>query len=248
MVILKTNSMIKKIRLSCRLASQTLDYASQVIQVGQTTKELDELIYEFICSHDAIPASLGYNGFPGSSCISINEVVVHGIPGPRVINAGDVVKVDVTTNLNGYFGDTARTFLMEPVSDQARKLTEITKKSMDLAIQTVRPGSRVGDIGATIQGCVEKEGFSVVRDFVGHGVGLRMHEHPAIPHYGKAGEGMIFKTGMIFTIEPMINAGAFGVKILGDKWTAVTIDGQLSAQFEHAILVTEDGHEILTIS
>jgi methionyl aminopeptidase len=248
MNLIKSQQDIEGIRLSCQLASQTLDYVNKIIKAGETTKHLDRRIEKFIRKHKGVPACYGYHGFPGNSCISINEVVVHGIPNKRVIKIGDVVKVDVTTELNGYFGDTARTFLIGPVSPLAKKLTEVTKTALDLAIETVRPGSYVGDIGAAIQEYVEKEGFSVVRDFVGHGVGFQIHEPPIIPHYGTAGLGLRFEPGMVFTIEPMINAGAFGVKVLNDNWTAVTIDGQLSAQFEHTILVTEDGHEILTVS
>ncbi|MDR1576696.1 MAG: type I methionyl aminopeptidase [Deltaproteobacteria bacterium] len=248
MIYIKSAQEIEMIRRSGRLASLTLDYVGSIIKVGQTTKELDKLTHDFIVGHKATPATLGYKGFPGSCCVSINEEVVHAIPGPRVIQEGDIVKVDVTTILDGFFGDTARTFLMEPVSSQARHLVETTRKSMYLAIQTVRHGSRVGDIGAAIQGCVEKEGFSVVQNFVGHGVGIKFHELPNIPHYGKAGTGFRLKNGMVFTIEPMINAGDWRVKILADNWTAVTQDGQLSAQFEHTLAVTPEGCEILTLS
>ncbi|MDR1085425.1 MAG: type I methionyl aminopeptidase [Deltaproteobacteria bacterium] len=248
MIQIKSTQEIEKIRRSSQLASQTLDYAASVIKVGQTTAELDRLIHRFILGHNAVPATLGYRGFPASCCISINEVVVHGIPGPRVIQTGDLVKVDVTTILDGYYGDTARTFLMEPVLPKARHLAETTEKSLYLAVETVRHGSRLGDIGEAIQTCVEKEGFQVVRDFVGHGVGLKFHEDPNVPHYGRAGTGQRLKAGMTFTIEPMINAGTWRTRILADGWTAVTGDGELSAQFEHTLLVTQTGAEILTVS
>jgi methionyl aminopeptidase len=247
-IVLKSALEKEKIRQSGRLAAQTLDYARPFIKPGITTKEIDRLINRFIVDHGAVPATLGYKGFPGSCCVSVNEEVVHGIPGKRELKEGDVVKVDVTTILDGYYGDTARTFLLEPVSDLARRLTIATEESLSLAIKTVRHGSRIGDIGAAIQERVEKEGFSVVQDFVGHGVGLSFHEAPNVPHYGKAGTGVRLKEGMIFTIEPMINAGDWRVKILKDGWTAVTRDGQLSAQFEHTLAVTQNGCEILTLS
>ncbi|MDR2423079.1 MAG: type I methionyl aminopeptidase [Deltaproteobacteria bacterium] len=248
MIHIKSPTEIEMIRRSGRLASETLDYVGSILREGLTTKEIDRLVHRFILDHKAVPATLGYKGFPGSCCVSINEEVVHAIPGSRTVKKGDVVKVDVTTILNGYYGDTTRTFLMEPVSDLARRLTMATKMAIDLAIETVRPGSRVGDIGAAIQGCVEKEGFSVVQEFVGHGVGVGFHEPPNIPHYGRAGTGVRLKKGMVFTIEPMINAGDWRVRILADGWTAVTSDGQLSAQFEHTLAVTADGCEVLTLS
>ncbi|MDR1870834.1 MAG: type I methionyl aminopeptidase [Deltaproteobacteria bacterium] len=246
MIHIKSAREIERIRQSAALASQTLDYAQSVTKPGLSTKELDLLIKRFIMDHGAKSATYGYKGFPGYACVSINEEVVHAIPGKRLIKTGDIVKVDVTTDLNGYFGDTCRTFMMEPVSEKARRLVEVTKTSLELAIQTVRNGSRIGDIGAAIQTYVEKNGFSVVRDFVGHGVGVAFHEDPNIPHYGKAGTGLRLKTGMVITIEPMINIGDWRIKVLADGWTAVTQDGSLSAQFEHTILVTATGAEILT--
>ncbi|MDR1608518.1 MAG: type I methionyl aminopeptidase [Deltaproteobacteria bacterium] len=248
MVYLKSPTEIELIRRSGRLASQTLDYAASFLKPGLTTKEVDKRVEEFIRDHKGIPATLGYNGFPASCCVSINEVVVHGIPGRRVIQEGDIVKLDVTTILGGYYGDTARTFLMEPVSPLARHLTETTYLALQMAIKTVRHGSRLGDIGEAIQTCVEKEGFSVVQEFVGHGVGIKFHEDPNVPHFGRAGTGLRLKKGMVFTIEPMINVGDWRVKILPDNWTAVTADGQLSAQFEHTLAVTHNGSEILTLS
>jgi methionyl aminopeptidase len=213
-----------------------------------TTRELDKLIHGFITSNKAVPATLGYNGFPGSSCISVNEVVCHGIPGARIIQEGDIVKIDVTTILDGFFGDTCRTFKVGNVSEKADRLVEATLKSLELAIATVRNGSRLGDIGHAIQSHAEPLGFSVVRDFVGHGVGLDFHEPPDVPHYGSRGAGMKLKTGMVFTIEPMINAGVWQIRILKDRWTAVTADGEPSAQFEHTLAVTDSGSEVLTVS
>ncbi|MDR0882029.1 MAG: type I methionyl aminopeptidase [Candidatus Adiutrix sp.] len=248
MITLKSRDEIEQIRLSGQLAADTLDFAAKHLLPGVTTGRLNQLIHTFICDHGAVPATLGYRGYPASSCISINEVVVHGIPGSRVVAEGDLVKIDVTTILNGFYGDTARTFCVGEVSPRARQLAEATEKSMYLAIAEVRSGARLGDIGAAIQGHVEPQGFSVVRDFVGHGVGLEFHEEPSVPHYGRRGTGLRLKSGMVFTIEPMINEGVFNVRILKDKWTAVTTDGKLSAQFEHTVAVTPEGCEILTLS
>jgi methionyl aminopeptidase len=248
LIFIKTASEIDKIRRSSRLASQTLDYAKSVIQPGMTTKKLDQLIHKFITSHGAVPATLGYKGFPASSCISINDTVVHGIPDEQVIMDGDIVKVDVTTILNGFFGDTCRTFKIGKVRPEAEALTDTAYEAMMLAIGTVHDGSYLGDIGAAIQGLVESRGYSVVRDFVGHGVGKQFHESPNVPHYGRKGTGVKLRDGMIFTIEPMINEGAWQVKVLDDGWTAKTIDGKLSAQFEHSLLVDGSEAEILTVS
>jgi methionyl aminopeptidase len=253
-IYLKTAQQIEKIRKSGRLASRALDLVGENLKPGVTTAYLDQLVREFITSNGGIPACLGYKGskgsipFPASCCVSINEVVVHGIPGPRVIQDGDLVSVDVTANLDGYFGDTARTFLVGNVPDVARRLTEATEESLRLAIAEVRAGARLGDIGFAIQSHVEPKGFSVVRYFVGHGVGIQFHEEPAVPHYGKKGNGLRLKNGMVITIEPMINEGSYDVRILPDGWTAVTADGKLSAQFEHSMAVTSDGADILTLS
>jgi methionyl aminopeptidase len=253
-ILIKTKQQIEKIRESGRLASMTLDMVAKYLEPGITTLALDKLIHQFIVSHDAVPATLGYSSnhqnrpFPASSCISINEEVVHGIPGSRKIKDGDLVKIDVTTILDGYYGDTARTFLVGNVPQEGIRLCQATKDALDLAIKTVKNDIRLGDIGEVIQTHVESQGFSVVRDFVGHGVGLHFHEAPNIPHFGTRGSGKRIKTGMVFTIEPMINAGGYEIMILRDGWTAVTVDGKLSAQFEHTIAVTENGAEILTLS
>lgn len=248
MIILKSREEIEGIRNSGRLAARTLDYASEHLKAGITTGHLDKLIHDFIRDHGAVPATLGYRGYPASSCISINEVVVHGIPGPRVVQEGDLVKIDVTTILDGFYGDTARTFCVGEVSPVAKKLAEATEKSMYLGISEVKSGARLGDIGAAIQEFIEPQGFSVVRDFVGHGVGREFHEEPSVAHYGRRGSGLRLKTGMVFTVEPMINQGVWNIKILKDNWTAVTTDGKLSAQFEHTVAVTPDGYDILTLS
>jgi methionyl aminopeptidase len=247
MILLKSDEEIELIRQSGHLAARTLDFAAAELRPGLTTGALDKAIEVFIRDHGATSATLGYKGFPASSCISINEVVVHGIPGPRVVREGDLVKIDVTTVLNGYFGDTARTFCVGEVPSRARALAEATEKAMYLGIGEVKPGARLGDIGAAIQNYVEPLGFSVVQYFVGHGVGHKFHEDPAVPHFGKRGSGRRLMSGMVFTIEPMINEGVHTVKVLDDKWTAVTTDGRLSAQFEHTVAVTQEGWDILTL-
>jgi methionyl aminopeptidase len=194
----------------------------------------------------AWPAPLNYHGFPKSVCTSVNHVVCHGIPGKEVLKNGDIINVDVTTIYEGFYGDTSATFFVGDVSDEARKVTEVSRKSLELAIAEVREGARLGDIGAAIQEYAEGEGCSVVRAFVGHGIGRQFHEPPQVSHVGKRGTGNRLKAGMVFTIEPMINLGSYEVEVLADKWTAVTIDGSLSAQFEHTIVVTKTGCEVLT--
>ncbi|MDR1312595.1 MAG: type I methionyl aminopeptidase [Deltaproteobacteria bacterium] len=248
MIYIKSASEIDKIRRSSRLASRTLDYVGTVIAPGMTTMKLDQLINRYITSNGAVPATLGYKGFPASSCISINDTVVHGIPDQRAIKDGDIVKVDVTTILDGYFGDTCRTYKVGNVPPNASALADAAYESMMLGIATVSNGSFLGDIGFAIQSHVEPKGFSVVRDFVGHGVGKEFHESPSVPHFGRKGAGVKLKNGMTITIEPMINEGGWQVKTLADGWTAVTVDGKLSAQFEHTLLVDGDAAEILTVS
>jgi methionyl aminopeptidase len=253
MIYLKNAQQIEKIRAAGRLAAASLDMIAERLRVGLTTAEINQLIHEFIVGHGAVPATLGYRGsrgappYPGSCCVSIHAEVVHGIPGPRAIEDGDLVKIDVTAILEGFFGDTARTFMVGNVSETAERLTRATEEAMRLGIEQVAPGARLGDIGFAIQSHVEARGFSVVRAFVGHGVGLQFHEKPDVCHYGQKGSGLRIKSGMVFTIEPMINAGAYDVDLLDDGWTAVTVDGSLSAQFEHTVAVTEGGYDILTL-
>jgi methionyl aminopeptidase len=255
MIHLKTIEQIELIRKSGQLASRALDLVDEIIKPGITTKEIDTQLHKFITKNGGVPATLGYCGawgnvpFPASCCISINNEVVHGIPGKRQIKDGDLVKVDVTTNLDGYFGDTARTYLVGKVEKTAKLLAQTTKEALDLGIREVKNGARVGNIGQVIQDHVEAKGFSVVRDFTGHGVGLAIHELlPVIYHYGRRDRGLRMKSGMVFTIEPMINEGHYQTMLLSDGWTAVTTDGKLSAQFEHTLLVTDDGADILTLS
>lgn len=248
MIYIKSKEEIKIMRESCRLAVKTLDDIEGKLRVGMTTEEVDQLCHDYITKHGAYPSPLNYKGFPKSVCTSKNEVICHGIPAKNVIlNDGDILNIDVTTYLNGFHGDTNRTFLIGNVSEGAKTLVKVTRECMMIGIEQVKPGNRLGDIGAAIQAHAEKHGYSVVRDFCGHGIGRNFHEDPQVLHYGERGTGLRLKPGMTFTIEPMINIGKPDVKILKDGWTAVTTDGKWSAQFEHTILVTETGHEILTL-
>ncbi|MFN8701689.1 MAG: type I methionyl aminopeptidase [Rhodospirillales bacterium] len=235
-------------RKAGRLAAETLDYIVPFVKPGITTGELDRLCHEFIVGHGAICAPLGYKGFPKSICTSVNHVVCHGIPGDKQLEDGDIVNLDVTTILDGWYGDTSRMFLVGEVGIKARKLIDTTYEAMMAGIAVVRPGATLGDIGAAIQRHAEAQRFSVVRDFCGHGLGRVFHDAPSVLHYGKAGTGLKLVSGMFFTIEPMINAGDWRVKVLSDGWTAVTKDRSLSAQFEHSIGVTQTGYEIFTTS
>ncbi len=235
-------------RKAGRLAAETLDMITPHVRPGVTTAELDRLCHEFIVAAGAIPAPLGYRGYPKSVCISINHVVCHGIPGERVLMDGDILNIDVTVILDGWHGDSSRMYVAGTPSTKARLLMEVTYESLMRGISVVKPGATLGDIGHAIQVFVERNRFSVVRDFCGHGIGRRFHEPPNVLHFGRPGEGPVLKPGMFFTIEPMVNAGRPEVKILDDGWTAVTRDRSLSAQFEHMIGVTETGAEIFTLS
>jgi methionyl aminopeptidase len=235
-------------RKAGRLAAETLDYIAPYVKAGTTTGELDQLCHDFIVGHGAICAPLGYKGFPKSICASVNHVVCHGIPGDKELADGDIVNLDVTTILDGWYGDTSRMFLVGEVGIKARKLVDTTYEAMMAGIAVVKPGATLGDIGAAIQRHAEAQRFSVVRDFCGHGLGRVFHDAPSVLHYGKAGTGLKLIEGMFFTIEPMINAGDWRVKVLADGWTAVTKDRSLSAQFEHSIGVTATGYEIFTSS
>jgi methionyl aminopeptidase len=236
-------------RRAGKLGAETLDFITPEVVPGVTTETLDRLCHDFIVEAGAIPAPLDYRGFPKSICTSINHVVCHGIPTERkVLRDGDILNIDVTVILDGWHGDTSRMFFVGKPSVKARRLVEVTYESMMLGIETVKPGATLGDIGAAIQAHAEKQRFSVVRDFCGHGLGRVFHAAPSILHYGRAGQGTALREGMFFTIEPMINAGRFEVKILDDGWTAVTRDKSLSAQFEHSLGVTATGYEIFTLS
>ena len=235
-------------RAAGRLSAEVLDALVPHVVPGVTTQEIDDLVYRLMRERGGIPATLGYRGFTASCCTSINHVVCHGIPGPRVLKDGDIVNIDVTTILDGWHGDTSRMFLVGDVPIKARRLVEITYESMMLGIAQARPGNRLGDISHAIQSFAEGHRYSVVRDFCGHGLGRQFHDAPEIVHAGQPGTGPELKPGMFFTIEPMINIGKAGCKILDDGWTAVTRDRSLSAQFEHSIGITEDGCEIFTKS
>ena len=235
-------------RRAGRLAAETLDYVTPHVEPGITTGELDKLCHDYIVSHEAIPAPLGYRGFPRSICTSINHVVCHGIPGDRKLLDGDIINIDVTTIVDGWHGDTSRMFYVGKVGIKAQRLVDITYDSMMRGIESVKPGAHLGDIGQAIQTFAEGARFSVVRDFCGHGIGRVFHDSPSVLHFGRKGMGPALKEGMFFTVEPMINAGRREVKVLEDGWTAVTRDRSLSAQFEHTVGVTKDGVEIFTLS
>lgn len=243
---LKDSSDIEGIKKAGRLVVQTLDLVEQAIEPGITTEEINTFVHDYTIKNGAYPAPLGYNGFPKSVCISVNEVICHGIPSERMLQEGDIVNVDITSILNGYYADASKTFLVGKVGSEAKKLVEIAKESLYKGMAQVKPGNKVGDIGWAIQNYAEAQGCSVVREMVGHGVGFKFHEPPQIPHFGNKGQGIELIAGMVFTVEPMINLGRRELRILEDNWTAVTKDGSLSAQFEQTILVTEQGYESLT--
>ena len=236
----------EKTRVAGKIAAGALDEVSKIIRPGIQTSDIDKLCYEYISDHGAYSAPLFYRGFPKSCCTSVNHVVCHGIPSDKVLKNGDIVNVDVTAFKNGWHGDTSRTFEIGEVSIKAKKLVKTTYDAMMKAIKIIKEDVHLGDIGFTIQNHVETEGFSVVQDFCGHGIGEQFHKMPNILHYGQKGTGEKIKAGMIFTIEPMINIGKYETKTLNDGWTAVTKDKSLSAQFEHTIGVTKDGYEIFT--
>jgi len=235
-------------RKAGRLAAETLDFIGPYVKPGVTTAELDRLCAEFIAERGGISAPLNYRGFPRSICTSVNHVVCHGIPGDKKLEDGDIINIDVTPIVDGWHGDSSRMYYVGKPGVKARKLVEVTHEALMRAIEVVRPGATLGDIGWAIQSFVEKHRFSVVRDFCGHGLGRVFHAPPNVMHYGRPGEGLVLKEGMFFTIEPMINAGKADTKILADGWTAVTKDKSLSAQFEHSIGVTATGCEIFTLS
>jgi len=243
---LKEKEDIEGIRKTGQLVLKILQLVKDEIRPGITTDDINTLVHEFTLKNNAVSAPLNYRGFPKSVCVSVNEVVCHGIPGKRVLRDGDIVNVDVTPILNGYYADANRTFFVGSPGSQARKIVKVARKSLKVGMSMVRPGNTIGDIGWAIQKYAEGEGCSVVREFVGHGVGFEFHEPPEVPHYGLRGKGIVLVPGMVFTIEPMINLGRKNILILGDKWTVVTADGSLSAQFEQTFAVTENGYESLT--
>ena len=247
MIQLKNPGQIKLMREAGRITGEALLLAGEKLRVGMTTYELDKIIRTHIEKSGAKPSFLGYGGFPGSACISINEQVIHGIPSmEKRIEDGDIVKVDVGAYFKGFHGDSANTFAVGNVSAQAKKLIDVTKESFYKGIEFAKPGMRIGDIGAAIQKHAEDNGYSVVRKYIGHGVGRELHESPDVPNFGTAGRGVRLYPGMVIAIEPMINEGTYEVRELSDKWTVVTADGRLSAHYEHTVAITEDGPLLLT--
>ncbi|HZP91431.1 MAG TPA: type I methionyl aminopeptidase [Burkholderiales bacterium] len=253
-VTIKTPDEVDKMRLAGRLAADVLDYIAPFVRPNVTTEELDALCHEYMVGvQRTIPAPLnyappGYQPYPKSICTSVNHVVCHGVPGAKKLKPGDIVNIDITVIKDGYHGDTSRMFFVGEPSIQARRLCDITYECMWRGIAMVRPGAYLGDIGHAIQNCAENHGYSVVREFCGHGIGRRFHEEPQVLHYGRPGTGLKLQPGMTFTVEPMINAGQAGIRQLADGWTVVTKDHSLSAQWEHTVLVTETGFEVLTLS
>ncbi len=248
-IIIKTPEDIEKMRIAGRLAADVLDYLTPHVVPGVTTGELDRLAHEYMVNvQGTIPATLGYHGFPKSICTSINHQVCHGIPGDKVLKKGDILNIDVTVIKDGYFGDTSRMYELGEVSILAKRLIRVTQECLNIGIEAVRPGVDLGTVGHMIQTHAEKNGFSVVREYCGHGIGKSFHEEPQVLHYGTPGDGPMLEPGMTFTIEPMINAGKRQVKLLNDGWTVVTKDHSLSAQWEHTLLVTDGGVDILTLS
>ena len=246
MVILKTKNELQLMQKAGAVTAGALHAGGAAVKPGVTTKEIDKIIHDYIVSHGATPSFLGYAGFPASACISVNDEVIHGIPGNRVLKEGDIVSIDVGAMLNGYHGDSAYTFTCGNVDPETQKLLDGTRKSLENAIAKAVVGNRLGDISYAVQSTVEPMGLSVVREYVGHGVGRDLHEAPEVPNYGTAGRGIRLAAGMVLAIEPMINAGTWAVKVLDDGWTVKTRDGKMSAHFEHTVAITQNGPLILT--
>ena len=248
-ISIKSADEIEKMRTAGRLAASVLDMVGEHVKVGVTTDELNSICHDFIVNElNAIPAPLNYRGFPKSICTSINNVVCHGIPGPRVLKKGDIINIDVTVIKDDFHGDTSRMYFAGKPSIKGSRLSRICYEAMMRGIETIKPGTRLGDLGYAVQKYAESHGYSVVREYCGHGIGRRFHEEPHILHYGKPNTGIQMMPGMTFTVEPMINAGKKETRLQADRWTVVTSDGSLSAQWEHTVLVTESGYEILTLS
>lgn len=248
MIHIKSQEEIEKIRIACKLAAEILDIIEPHVKAGITTEELDLICHNYMVNvQHTIPATLNYRGYTKSICTSINHVICHGIPGPKKLKDGDIINIDITVIKDGYFGDTSKMFMVGEPSILAKRLVKVAKECLYLGIAEVKPGGYLGDIGAAIEQHAKAHNFSVVRDYCGHGIGKAFHEDPQVMHFGEAGTGEMIRPGMVFTIEPMINAGSHHSKLLPDGWTVVTKDHKLSAQWEHTILVTETGHEILTL-
>jgi methionyl aminopeptidase len=247
MIILKSPREIEQLRRANAIVAEVFRELRRAVAPGVSTQELDRMTEEMILKNGAVPAFKGYRNYPASLCVSVNEEVVHGIPGPRKLKEGDIVSLDVGVNLHGYFGDAAITLPVGEMDQGAKKLLEVTEKALQIGIDMARVGNRLYDISHAIQKWVESKGFSVVRDFVGHGIGKNLHEEPQVPNFGSPGQGPRLEKGMVFALEPMVNEGAYEVKILADGWTVVTADGKRSAHFEHSIAITDGGAEILSI-
>ena len=247
-ISIKSPREMEQMRRACRLTAEARALAGSMVRPGVSTLEIDTAVRKFIESHGAKPSFLGYGGFPGSACISINEVVIHGIPDHRKLKEGDIVSVDVGAFLDGFHGDCAATYACGAISKEAERLIAVTQQSFWEGIQFARSGNRISDIGHAVQQYVERNGFSVVRDFVGHGVGHKLHEAPEVPNYGAAGHGARLQPGMTLAVEPMVCAGHWEVRVLQDKWTTVTADGSLAAHYENSILITDGEPEILTVT
>ena len=248
MISIKNDHEIEKMRRACRITAQARELAGSMVRPGVTTKEIDKAVHDFIVSKGAKPTFLGYGGFPSSVCISVNEVVIHGIPDSRVLKEGDIVSVDVGAMIDGFTGDCAGTYACGQISETAQKLIDVTKQSFFEGMRFARPGNRVSDISHAVQTYVESNGFSVVRAFVGHGVGANLHEEPEIPNFGRPGRGPRLVRGMTIAVEPMVTEGTYEVRVLKDHWTTVTCDGKLSAHYENSVLITDGEPEILTVT
>ncbi len=248
MIPIKNEREISMMRRACKITAAARALAGDMVRPGVTTKEIDKAVHDFIVSQGATPSFLNYSGYPASTCISVNQTVIHGIPDERVLKEGDIVSIDVGAYIGGFHGDCAATFACGEISPEAQKLIDVTKQSFFEGIKFARQGCRVSDIGNAVQTYVEANGFSVVRDFIGHGVGANLHESPEVPNYGRPGRGPRLIKGMTLAIEPMVNAGAYGVRILPDGWTTVTADGSLSAHYENTVLITDGEPEILTVT
>ena len=247
MITLKSGEEIIRMRDAGRIAAIAREIGGECVREGVTTAQIDREIKKCILSHGAKPSFLGYGGFPASACISVNEEIIHGIPSSsRILKNGDLVKIDVGAFYKGYHGDCAATFTVGEVSEEAKKLVEVTKQSFYEGVAAIKDGARIGDVGAAIESYVKKFGFTVVRDYIGHGIGRSLHEDPEVPNYGNAGHGPRLRPGMTLAIEPMVNAGDFKVRVLDDEWTVVTKDGKLSAHYENTVAITDNGVLILT--
>ena len=247
MIILKSRGEIEKIRAACRVVAGALAGLKGIIRPGVTTLELDAFAEDYIRGRGAVPAFKGYLGYPNTLCASVNEVVIHGIPSGRALHEGEIIGLDLGAVVDGFYGDAAITVPVGEVSDELKRLVEATLRCLERGIEKTRPGNRVSDISNAVQSYAESSGYSVVREFVGHGIGRRLHEEPQVPNFGPPGQGPRLKAGTTLAIEPMINMGKSGTVVLDDGWTAVTVDGKPSAHFEHTVAVTEDGPEILTL-